>query len=1027
MKRLLALLLAALMCLGMFAACKSDKTNSLEDAKEYLDTIMKAQPENTPSDYTVLGKVMIGKEEFTVTWSVDVTENVKVVVAEDGTVTIDVNEKAAADVAYVLTATIANAAGKTIVTSYNRKLPQFKELTWAEFVATEDDAPVVIKGVITGIINTETKHELYLEDKDGGYYVYNLDPAIVKMDELAIGMEIRVSGIRDTYYGVNQVINASVEVLNATPAPVVPKDITTAVLEADSLKDAALLKLQSTLVTIQGVTVIGQDSKNDTYFNFSIDGKLSYVRISGSANMLSDEDTATFKKNVADNVGKGATVTGLVSIYNNQIYLIPVTVDAYKDFAIIERTPEEQTKFEADIFEAPGTITEAGEITLSTAVKLYTDVKISWALAATDYATLAENKLTVATLPDEAQTIQLTATFTNGDKSTSKTYTVKIEAAAKLVPDMVTEPVAETLYKFYIKQYNTKQTLYFAGTETGTSGATLLYTTDPTKAVDVGLEAVPEKPGEYYFFYMVGTAKNYIIISAKEDGSGYVISTNRRSLGSNTYVYNEEFDMLTTTVKIGENDNTYWFGTYSTNAKIGISAISYINAGNYNVSQFPAHFGTLVDVDSKTDAEKVAREKNDLSIQTAFNELGGSVKLPAFGDMFAKVAITWTAEANPAVVIENGVLTAVPQAEDATVKVTATIQHGTVTETKEFTVTVAKKTGIEYTTIPAFNEIALKQPDKGATTEEKYLVQGVVVEVKSTQYGNMYIQDAEGNKLYVYGLYDATGANRYDAMGEKAPKVGDTVILLGVAGNYNGAQMKNGWLQICIAGEPEVENPDEPKAVTIPAFNEIALAQPDKGATTTEKYLVQGVIVEIKSTQYGNMYIQDAEGNKLYIYGLYDATGANRYDAMGDKAPKVGDLITVLGVAGNYNGAQMKNGWMVAHTAATTITAFNEIALAQPDKGATTEAKYLVQGEIVEIKSTQYGNMYIQDAEGNKLYIYGLYDATGATRYDAMGEKAPKVGDTITVLGVAGNYNGAQMKNAWLIANTCTGLISPVV
>ncbi len=71
-------------------------------------------------------------------------------------------------------------------------------------------------------------------------------------------------------------------------------------------------------------------------------------------------------------------------------------------------------------------------------------------------------------------------------------------------------------------------------------------------------------------------------------------------------------------------------------------------------------------------------------------------------------------------------------------------------------------------------------------------------------------------------------------------------------------------------------------------------------------------------------------------------------------------------------------------------------------------------GKITEIKNSQYGNMYIADDEGNQLYIYGMYDKTGEIRFDAMNPQ-PKVGDTVMVVGVACNYNGAQMKNAWLL------------
>lgn len=99
----------------------------------------------------------------------------------------------------------------------------------------------------------------------------------------------------------------------------------------------------------------------------------------------------------------------------------------------------------------------------------------------------------------------------------------------------------------------------------------------------------------------------------------------------------------------------------------------------------------------------------------------------------------------------------------------------------------------------------------------------------------------------------------------------------------------------------------------------------------------------------------------------------------------------------------------------TTLTSIKDV-LAIGEKlehNTNTVEKYLVKGEITEIKSEQYGNLYIKDAEGNTLYIYGLYSQDGTVRYDAMTEK-PAVGDTITVMSQVCNYNGPQLKNATL-------------
>ena len=243
-------------------------------------------------------------------------------------------------------------------------------------------------------------------------------------------------------------------------------------------------------------------------------------------------------------------------------------------------------------------------------------------------------------------------------------------------------------------------------------------------------------------------------------------------------------------------------------------------------------------------------------------------------------------------------------------------------------------------------------------------------------------------------------------------------------------------------------------------------------------YLITGIVDEIANTQYGNMYIKDEAGNRLYIYGFYSADGSTRFDAMGENQPKVGDIITVLSGISVYNSApQLKNARMiscetpvgacqhtnlvsgyskdgqkhwqvcadceevagdkVAHTivdgacsvcgyapVAVSLPAANEIGAAKEHNDFAATVTHIVTGTILSIdpdkndntKQNAYGNMYIQDAEGNTLYIYGLYSADGKVRFDAMNPQ-PKVGDVVVVYGVLGRYNSiVQMKNAWLIS-----------
>ena len=91
-------------------------------------------------------------------------------------------------------------------------------------------------------------------------------------------------------------------------------------------------------------------------------------------------------------------------------------------------------------------------------------------------------------------------------------------------------------------------------------------------------------------------------------------------------------------------------------------------------------------------------------------------------------------------------------------------------------------TEITYTSIPEILRIGEGLADQ-AQTEKSYYVKGTVESVDNTTYGNLTIRDEAGNSLYVYGVYDATGANRYDAMANP-PRVGDEVVLFGPVKRY---------------------------------------------------------------------------------------------------------------------------------------------------------------------------------------------------------------------------------------------------
>ena len=72
-----------------------------------------------------------------------------------------------------------------------------------------------------------------------------------------------------------------------------------------------------------------------------------------------------------------------------------------------------------------------------------------------------------------------------------------------------------------------------------------------------------------------------------------------------------------------------------------------------------------------------------------------------------------------------------------------------------------------------------------------------------------------------------------------------------------------------------------------------------------------------------------------------------------------------------------------------------------------TDAYFYVKGTITSIVSPTWGNLYIADEEGNELYIYGTYNATGNIRYDAMSDP-PTVGDSVVLYGRIMHYVNDQ-------------------
>ncbi|MBE5787513.1 MAG: hypothetical protein E7324_08240 [Clostridiales bacterium] len=198
MKKFVALIAVLALCLSCVAGLAE---SDLASAKAYIYQLYKnpsrTSIKTTAIDYDVLGKVIVAGVEYTVEWTSD-SAAAKVVVNEDGSVTIDVKEKNAEDVIYTITATIKDAEGNAETVSFQRLIPAVA-VTGVMYAETPEvgvaykfalnqanlGATLYLTGEMSGNYLATTKSileaaDVYVEEAEGGYYLYCLKDGVKK-------------------------------------------------------------------------------------------------------------------------------------------------------------------------------------------------------------------------------------------------------------------------------------------------------------------------------------------------------------------------------------------------------------------------------------------------------------------------------------------------------------------------------------------------------------------------------------------------------------------------------------------------------------------------------------------------------------------------------------------------------------------------------------------------------------------------------------------------------------------------------
>ena len=356
-----------------------------------------------------------------------------------------------------------------------------------------------------------------------------------------------------------------------------------------------------------------------------------------------------------------------------------------------------------------------------------------------------------------------------------------------------------------------------------------------------------------------------------------------------------------------------------------------------------------------------------------------------------------------------------------------------------------------------------------------YRVKGVCTGIANTTYGNWYLNDGTG-ELYIYGTLDKNGATKNflslgievgDEITVEGPKTtyGSTIELVNVTviainkslikvdSTYVGGVASNelplegGELTAYVTCKGQgvtVDIPEDAKEwLSISAIKNggsevVFKAAPNTGGdrnttvifkTTDGKKeyssqmtiaqkgaIVPLTVAEFNAKEVGDVQyrltglvtkVDDAAAGKYYIS---DYTGqVYVYKASGEVA--LNDVVTIVGKHAEFKGTPQVGSGKLEEVCASA----EPISLADFNAAADDNDKlYVLTGKIVEIVNDKYGNVYIEDENGEKVYLYGVYgDWTGENKKNFITDNGIAVGDEITVVTIKTSHNDApQGKNA---------------
>ena len=764
----LALVLVLVLSLSMaLVACNpAEETegkapaSELERAKDAVYRLYKDSiPQETAADFKVSTTVPLdGIYYFPITWTVS---DSKITVSEpsNNQVTIDIPEESPEEINYTLTATITADDGTKATVEFERKVPKFVLFTWDEFVAAEDGTTVVIEGIVTAVLpynNGATNRGVYMQTTDNKGAIYVYQPVEDGYDEIQVGMKVRATGEKDDYFGTLQIASGgSVQVVDKNKTTVEPKDYTAIYTAAADLKDPNLVAEASMLVTIKGVE-IGAQGSDPTYYHFSLAGKESYIRISGSSCPLTTAEQKQFEEFFLANLGATADVTGLVTLYNGNFYLTPVSATPFTNVVTQEYTPEEMVARVKSQLSLTGNVAEATTLTLPVPALHKDEVTVTWSVSENTVGELKTEEgvqsFVIAKLPSEETTLTFTATIKCGEVEDTATFEVVVSG----------EYIAEDVEFIDLTGESLNLPGPYQDGIAGISGVKFEYT-----QLFLG-----ENGMQFRFKDNVASGLKNTNAFAKGIVKIEITMNSGKTVYDNADVFSIKFgtsaDELGNEIKLSTvADQLVYTVTPDKEGYTFFSIYKVLEQYTFYVDSIRIYF---VDEITLSPADKVSEEKGDLKLDKTSYTQSGTATLPVVGATHNDVTITWASD-NSAVAIDGANLTLTMPAASTRITLTATIACGDATDTKTFVI---------FAVVDVID--AMKLLESGESFEADYEFTGFVKEITSAydpNYKNMELILTVGeNEFKCFRLSGDAAATI---------KVGDEIIVTGnEVSNYNG-------------------------------------------------------------------------------------------------------------------------------------------------------------------------------------------------------------------------------------------------